>query len=177
MVEEMFAKRLGILHEETGMSQDDIVTHMLAETGEKIHQTSYSFYLRGTKKPTYPAVAAICRYFGVSFEWLTGQVEDRRTVKDLLRNLEEMGDSPEIRKTAKLLASLPDAQREAITANINAAVKEQEDRKLNNERWQHLSKLVAKVDTDGSLNAFVDAEARRVSGDVSSKEPVSELGN
>ncbi len=177
MSEELFALRLRKLHDESKMSQEDLVADIMARTGKKINQTSYSYYMKGTKTPTYPAVETLCEYYGVSFEWITGKVDDRRTVKELLRIVDETGMTPQVRAAARLLTTLPDAQRDAIAASIEAAAKEQENQKRNDERWRHLSRLVAKMDTDGSLNAFVNTEFERISGNVSNGEPVSELGD
>jgi hypothetical protein len=177
MSEELFALRLRKLHEESRMSQEDLVADIMARTGKKINQTSYSYYMKGTKTPTYPAVETLCEYYGVSFEWITGKVDDRRTVKELLRIVDETGITPQIRNAARQLATLPKVQRDAITASIEAAAIEQENHRRSDERWQQLSAWIGKVDTDGSLSAFVKAETGRIVGDVSSGEPVGELGD
>lgn len=175
MIESIFAKRLRQLHEEAGMSHDDLVAHLESETGFKMHQTAYSFYLRGERKPNYIAAAVLCKYFNVSFEWLTGRVDDRRPVPELLNLLASNKESNEENQLLAMLSSLPISQREAITASIIAAASEQKNRRHNDERWQLLSRLIERLDVDGSLKEFVRAEAKRISEDVGSEEPLSEL--
>lgn len=177
-----FSRRLIILHEEVKygqkMNQEDILTDIEAETGHKIAQSSYSSYLNDTKVPSHLTVRALCKYFNVSYEWLVGDVDDRRPAEELIKDLKNIGDE-ETQKAAKALATLPTTERTAIIANIHAAVKEHENQIRNDQRWEMLAEMIRIMDNNGSLKAFVGDELSSIENgsSVSSDESVPELVN
>lgn len=46
---EKFAERLTKLHKDSGLSQDEAVAMICRVTGETVHQTTFSNWLRGKK--------------------------------------------------------------------------------------------------------------------------------
>lgn len=178
-MESLFSKRLTILFDETkrstGMGQEDMLVAIEADTGHKISQSSYSAYMKDKKVPSYLTVQAFCKFHGVSFEWITGQVDERTPTDELIQKVKDIGESA-TGDLSDQLFSLPENERTAITATIAAAVEDQKRRNEYEERWKRLERLVRLMDTDGRIKAFIDSEYGRFLG-VGSKDPVGEFAN
>lgn len=178
-MESLFSKRLTILFDETkrdtGMGQEDMLVAIEADTGHRISQSSYSAYMKDKKVPSYLTVQAFCKFHGVSFEWITGQVDERTPTDELIQKVKSIG----VAATGNLsdqLFSLPENERTAITATIAAAVEDQRRRNEYEERWKSLDRLIALFDDDGKIRDFIDSEYGRFFN-VGSKDPVSDFTN
>lgn len=158
MISQISVNRLRRLHEATGMSQADVVEDLRKKTGIGIHQTAYSFYLRGEKNPTVKTVAGLCHYFDVSFEYLIGEVDDPRPMRTLIEENKVLHGLHNERDVVEKYLSLPDDKRAEIAARIHSAAIENQRRQQNEQRWKELSQLVAKMDTDGSIRAMIESE-------------------
>lgn len=149
---------LSRLHSASGMSQDEAVAMIKRRTGEVIHQTAFSSYLATSDRHRVPSVttaATLASAYGVSIEYLLGQVKDRRPIPVLLDRLNEMSLPAPIEGAAKKLAGMPAAIQRKYIAAIEAEA-EACDRER---RWELLSKLVP------------ETEWRRILATVSEQEP------
>jgi len=153
-----FCHRLRQLHEETELSQEQAVDMVKKRTGYAIHQTTFSAIMRGANQPTLPVLLALAKAYRVNLEWLTGLTSERKPIDELLSRIAEMALPEDVEHAAKLMALLPPEQQLRWRAIIEGEYREREERRLNAEKWEQLSRLVGRMDKSGELRARIEAE-------------------
>lgn len=163
-----FSQRLSELHAETDMSQDEAVAVMGRKTGENIHQTTFSNWLRGKKEPTLSNLAALSLMYGVSIDYLAGLSRDKTPPDQLSHRIAETALPGPVQCAAKKLTQLSDVSRDRIMAEI-------EERFRSEQRWQQIESLVKKMDADGSITSRLLSKLGDLDGSSVLSEPVREL--
>lgn len=163
-----FAQRLLKLHNENGLSQDDAVVMIRQKTGEVIHQTTYSNWLRGKKEPTISNLAALARAYGVSADYLAGLSDDPTPSEELSHDLQEAQLPEHVEDAAKKLTCLSEVSQDRIIAEI-------EERYRSEQRWQQIESLVKKMDTDGSVSARLLSKLDDLGGSLVAQDSGREL--
>lgn len=153
-----FCQRLRQIHEETALSQEQAVEMIKRRTGYAIHQTTFSAIMRGANQPTLPVLLALAKAYRVNLEWLAGLTVERKPVDELLTRITEMALPEDVERAAKLMALLPPEQQRRWGAIIEGEYREREERRLNAEKWEQLSRLVGRMDKSGELRARIEAE-------------------
>lgn len=163
-----FSQRILKLHNDTGLSQDDAVVMIRQKTGETVHQTTYSNWLRGKKEPTISNLAALAQAYGVSADYLAGLSADPAPAEELSHDLQEAQLPEHVEDAAKKLTYLSDVSRDRIIAEI-------EERYRSEQRWQQIESLVKKMDTDGSVSARLLSKLDDLGGAFAAQESDREL--
>lgn len=163
-----FSQRILKLHNDTGLSQDEAVVMIRQKTGETVHQTTYSNWLRGKKEPTISNLVALAQAYGVSADYLAGLTADPTPAEELSRGLHDAQLPEHVEDAAKKLTHLSGVSRDRIIAEI-------EERYRSEQRWQQIESLVKKMDGDGSVAARLLSKLDDLGGSVVTAETAGEL--